>query len=108
MSFSSAVTGLGPSRLVEVGPAPRPLDVAAPALALDPPSLRRPRRLRLGARARQLEGTGEAAGQALERELAVAVLGAGVLRHRGHAGAEAAADAGLLLRRQRRRGVHVE
>ena len=84
--------------LVEVGPAPRALDVAAALLALHPALLARPGGPRLRARAADLERVREPGRQPLERQLAVAVLGARVLRRRGHPRPELGGDARALLR----------
>ena len=82
--------------LVEVGTAAAALDVGAALLGLDPAALGGARRARLGARAPDLERRGEPAREPLERELAVAVLGARVLRGGRDAWAEPCTDACLL------------
>ena len=73
------------------------LDLAAAALALQAPLARRGRRARRRARALHLQRVGQPGGQPVERELAVARLGAGVLRGGRDARAEARGDARLLL-----------
>ena len=60
------------------------------------------------ARALGRECVGQAALQALERELAIAGLAAGVLRDRGHARSQARDDPALLLVGERRGRLDVE
>src|SRR5689334_23369358 len=89
------------SRLVRVGPAPCLLDVAAPALGVQPALLGRLRGPGALPRATHLERVRKPTGQALQRELAVAQLRARVLRAGGDPRAEPALDARLLRRAQR-------
>ena len=69
-------------------PAAAALDVAAALLRVQPALAARLRRLGRGARAPDLQGVGEPLRQALERQLAIAHLGPGVLRRGGHARAQ--------------------
>src|SRR5215218_8430186 len=96
------------AHLLHLRPPPRALGLAAALLALHPPPLRRPRRARLRARSRHLQRPRQPAREPLQRQLAVAVLGARVLRDRGHAPAEPRADPVLLGLRERLGGVDVE
>ena len=96
-------------RLAFVGrPAPGALALRLPALGLEPSAARRLARPRGATLAGDGQSALEATAQALERELAVAGLAAGVLRDRDHPRAGAGDDPPLLLvgergRRPRRR-----
>ena len=84
------------------------LDLAAPLLGVDPAALGAGRRACGPPGATDLERGAEPRRQALERQLAIAQLRAGVLRRGGDTRSEPAGDPRLLGVAQGGRGVHVE
>src|SRR4051812_29413733 len=84
------------------------LRLAPPALVLLTPAATACRRARLGARLGHLERVREPGREPLQRQIAVARLRAGVLRHRGHPSAQSGHRACLLRVAQRARLRDVE
>ncbi len=97
-----------PTSVVARRPSARLLAIRRAALGLQPPRARGARRLRRPARALHLEGACDPAGEALERQRAVACLRAGVLGDGPHDRAAAVCDPRLVRLAERVRRGDVE